>query len=115
MMQVELKAAMLVEVEVPNPGNALLPGMYAEVDLNSAHKIAPVVIPSDALIVRADGAQVAVVRPDNTVHLQKIEVARDYGDRLEVSSGLEQGEKIIMNAGDAAREGLKVEVVSAAK
>jgi RND family efflux transporter MFP subunit len=106
---------MLVEVEVPNRGNALLPGMYAEVDLNSAHKVAPVVIPSDALIVRADGAQVAVVRPDNTVHLQKIEVGRDYGDRLEVSSGLQQGEKIITNAGDAAREGLKVEVVSAAK
>ena len=65
-------------------------------------------IPSDAFIVRADGAQVAIVRPDHTIHLQKIEVARDYGDRLEVSSGLQQGETIIRNPGDV-REGLKVE------
>jgi RND family efflux transporter MFP subunit len=106
---------MLVEVQVPNSANVLLPGMYAEVDLNSAHKVAPVVIPSDALIVRADGAQVAVVRPDNTVHLQKIEVGRDYGDRLEVSSGVEQGQRIIVNPGDVAHEGLKVEVISAGK
>jgi RND family efflux transporter MFP subunit len=102
---------MLVEVEVPNPANALLPGMYAEVDLSSAHKIVPAVIPSDALIIRADGTQVAVVGPDNTVHLQKIDVGRDYGDRLEVSSGLEHGQRIIVNPGDAAQEGLKVEVV----
>jgi RND family efflux transporter MFP subunit len=106
---------MLVEVQVPNSANVLLPGMYAEVDLNSAHKVAPVVIPSDALIVRADGAQVAVVRPDGTVHLQKIEVGRDYGDRLEVSSGVEQGQRIIVNPGDVAHEGLKVEVISAGK
>ena len=37
--------------------------------------------------MRADGTQVAVVRPDHTVHLQKIEVGRDYGDRLEVTGG----------------------------
>jgi hypothetical protein len=71
-------------------------------------------IPSDALIVRADGAQVAVVRPDRTVHLQKIEVARDYGSRLEVSSGLQEGDTIIANPGIEAREGLKVEPVPSA-
>jgi RND family efflux transporter MFP subunit len=106
---------MLVELHVPNSDNALLPGMYAQVDLNNARTVAPVVIPSGALIVRADGSQVAVVRPDHTVHLQKIEVGRDYGDRLEVTGGLQQGETIIANPSDVAREGLQVEPVPAGK
>jgi RND family efflux transporter MFP subunit len=105
---------LLVEINVPNADNALLPGMYAQVDLSSAGTASPLLIPSDALIVRADGAQVAVVRPDHTVHLQKIAVARDYGDRLEVSSGLQEGEMIIANPGDVARDGTKVDPVPVA-
>ncbi len=103
---------MLVELDVPNADNALLPGMYVQVDLGGARTVAPLLIPSDALILRASGAQVAVVGPDRRVHLQKIEVARDYGDRLEVSSGLREGDTIIANPGDVAREGLLVDPVT---
>jgi RND family efflux transporter MFP subunit len=102
---------LLVEIHVPNRGGALLPGMYARVEMMSARTGAPLLIPSEALIARADGTTVAVVRPDGIVHLQKIEVGRDYGDKLEVMSGLREGDWIIPNAGDAAREGLKVEAV----
>jgi RND family efflux transporter MFP subunit len=104
---------MLVEVQVPNNDGALLPGMYAQVDLSSARAEAPLLIPGDALIVRADGTQVAVVRADQTVHLQKIEIGRDYGDRLEVTGGLQQDDTIIVNPGDAVREGVKVSTVPA--
>jgi multidrug efflux pump subunit AcrA (membrane-fusion protein) len=51
------------------------------------------------------------VRPDQTVHLQKIEPGRDYGDRLEVMNGLTAGDLIIANPGDIIREGIKVEAV----
>ena len=100
---------LLVEVHVPNPAGALLPGMYARVDLMSEQPNAPLRIPSDALIVRGEGTEVAVVREDHTVHLQKIEVGRDYGDRLEVVGGLREGQTIIANPGDVVREGLQVE------
>ena len=93
---------LLVEVQVPNADNALLPGMYAQVDLSSVRADPPLLVPSDALIVRADGAQVAVVRPDHTVHLQKIEVGRDYGDRLEVLNGLSEGDTIVSNPASGA-------------
>jgi RND family efflux transporter MFP subunit len=106
---------LLVEVHVPNADGVLFPGMYAQVDLSSARVDPPLLVPSDALIVGADGTSVAVVRPDHTVHLQKIEVGRDYGDRLEVISGLQEGDTIIPNPGDAAREGLKVDPVPAHK
>ena len=104
---------MLVEVQVPNGDGALLPGMYAQVDLSSPRKDAPLLVPDDALIIRADGPQVATLRPDQTVHLQKIEIGRDYGDRLEVTGGLNEGDTIIVNPGDSTREGVKVSPVAA--
>jgi RND family efflux transporter MFP subunit len=99
---------MLVELHVPNREGLLMPGMYAQVNLGSVSANPPVLIPSAALIVLADGTEVATVRPDHTVHLQKIELGRDYGDRLEVLSGLQEGDTIIPNPGDLAREGLRV-------
>jgi RND family efflux transporter MFP subunit len=106
---------MLVEIRVPNPNGLLLPGMYAQVDLSSPRTNPPLLISGDSLIVRADGTQVAVVRPDHTVHLQKIQVGRDYGDNLEVISGLELGDMIISNPGDDVVEGVKVDPVPVEK
>jgi RND family efflux transporter MFP subunit len=106
---------LLVEVHVPNPSGELLPGMYARVDLVDARSHAPLRIPSDALIVRGEGTEVAVVRDGGTVHLQKIEVGRDYGDHLEVAAGLVEGQTIIVNPGDVVREGSRVQPVPVAK
>lgn len=102
---------LLVEVRVPNPSGALLPGMYARVALSGARTNAPLRIPSDALIARGEGTEVAVVRDGHTVHLQKIEVGRDYGDHLDVVGGLTEGDSIIANPGDVVREGSQVQPV----
>ena len=106
---------MLVEVQVPNADGALLPGMYAQVQLSDAKVYAPLVVPGDSLQIGADGTKIALLRPDHTVHFQPIEVGRDYGDKLEVLSGLTEGETIIPKPGDAIREGVKVEPVAADK
>ena len=99
---------LLVEIHLANAGNELLPGMYAEVELSSVRADPPVLVPSEALIVRADGTQVATVRSGNTIHLQKITPGRDYGDRLEVLRGLEPGTTVITNPGDVS-EGMKID------
>jgi RND family efflux transporter MFP subunit len=99
---------MLVEVDVPNPQGTLLPGTYTEVAFSGAHANPPPVVPAAAIIFRTDGAQVAVVHPDGTVHLQKILVGRDYGDRVEILQGLAEGTTIVAVPGDAAREGAKI-------
>jgi multidrug efflux pump subunit AcrA (membrane-fusion protein) len=88
--------------------------MYAQVRLSEGRTstspgVLPIVVPGDSLQVNADGTRVAVVRPDHTVHFQKIEVGRDYGDRLEVLSGLQEGDTIVPRPGDNIREGVKVE------
>jgi RND family efflux transporter MFP subunit len=102
---------LLVELHVPNSDGALLPGMYCQIELSSSRANPPLVIPSDSLIVRTGGMLAAVVRPDHTIHLQPLTVGRDFGDRMEVLSGLHEGDSIIPNPSDIAREGLKVDPV----
>jgi RND family efflux transporter MFP subunit len=99
---------LLTEVQVANPDGALIPGMYADVDLTTPRNDPPALIPGDTLVVRSDGPQVAIVLPDNTVHYQKIQLGRDYGDRIEVLSGLEAGQNVIINPSDAVQEKRKV-------
>jgi RND family efflux transporter MFP subunit len=99
---------MLVEVDVPNADGALFPGTYTEVDLSGSAPNPALVLPAGAILFRTDGSQVAIVQADGTVHLQKIVVGRDYGDRVEVLQGLEDGATIIAAPGDTAREGAKV-------
>lgn len=111
---------MLVEVQVPNTGGTLLPGMYARVDLSNRAAAAsnttePLLIPGDSLIIRANGTQVALVDGRHTVRLQKVEIGRDYGDKLEVLNGLSAGATIIANPGDSAQEGALVNPVPVAE
>jgi RND family efflux transporter MFP subunit len=99
---------MLVEIDVANPDSALFPGTFADVSLSGRRENRPLTIPAAAVVFRTDGAQVAVVQPDDTVHLQKITVGRDFGDRVEVVQGLSEDTIIIAQPGDTARDGAKV-------
>jgi multidrug efflux pump subunit AcrA (membrane-fusion protein) len=65
------------------------------------------------LITRGQGIQVAVVAADNTVHLRTVEVGRDYGNTVEILSGLRPGEQVIDNPPDAVSEGMTVQVAAA--
>ena len=103
---------MLTEVQIPNPNGTLLPGMYAEVDMLAPRQDPPLVIPGDTLIVRADGPQVALITPESTVHFQRVVIGRDYGDKIEVISGLRSGQQLIVNPSDDVREGVKVNPVA---
>jgi RND family efflux transporter MFP subunit len=103
---------MLVEIDVPNSEGTLLPGTYAEVNLSGSRPDAPLVLPATSILFRTDGAQVAIVQPDSVIHLQKVTVGRDYGDRVEILQGLSAGATILAAPGDAAREGTKIIPVS---
>jgi RND family efflux transporter MFP subunit len=102
---------LLTEIEVPNPDGVLLPGMFTQVDLQMLRKSPPLLIPGDTLVVRADGPQVALVSTGGDVHFTRIQLGRDYGDRMEVLSGLQEGQQIAVNPSDAVREGAKVKPV----
>jgi RND family efflux transporter MFP subunit len=102
---------LLTEVQVPNSNGLLLPGMYAQVDLTTPRKNPPLLIPGDTLVVRSTGPQVGVVGARHIVHFQRLQLGRDYGDKIEVLSGLEPGQQVVVNPGDTVQEGAKVNPV----
>lgn len=102
------------EVLIGNGEGRLLPGMYVQIRFSVPRAVRPVLIPAGALVTRAEGARVIVIRPDGTTHYQPVEVGRDYGSRLEITDGLNAGEMVVTSPTDALREGGRVEARPAA-
>jgi RND family efflux transporter MFP subunit len=103
---------LLTEVQIANPGGVLMPGMFADVDLAVPRTDPPLSIPGDALLVRADGPQVAAIGAGDAVHFTKVRLGRDFGDHIEVLAGLKEGDRLIINPSDAVREGVQVKPVA---
>jgi multidrug efflux pump subunit AcrA (membrane-fusion protein) len=98
---------MLTEIQVENRDGELMPGTFATVIFNNVRAMPPVIIPGDALITRSSGMTVALVR-DNRVHLQPVVAGRDYGASVEIREGLQEGDLVVVNPGDSAKEGARV-------
>jgi RND family efflux transporter MFP subunit len=111
----EKSHTLLTEVQVANPDHKLLPGMYAQVKFVLDRPSPPVLAPAEALVVRSDGNYVAVVRPDRTLHFQRVEIGRDYGTQIEITSGLAEGASVVVNPTDDLQEGSQVEPVARPK
>ncbi len=104
--------SLLVEVDVANPTGELLPGAYAEVHLKVPTNIPTYILPVTALIFQAQGMQVAEVDSHSQVKLKPITIGRDFGNEVEILSGLTGQEQIINNPPDSLITGEAVRVVS---
>lgn len=98
---------LLTELQVANPRQLLLSGMYAVVTFNPPPGKGPLTISGDSIAVREGRNVVGVIR-DGTVHLQPVDVGRDFGPVVEVLGGLKEGETIATTFTDDVREGGKV-------
>jgi multidrug efflux pump subunit AcrA (membrane-fusion protein) len=98
-----------VEVDVNNPQGKLLPGAYVFVHFKLPQQQAKLSVPANALLFRSEGLRVAVVR-DGRVHLQPITIAKDNGSTLEVGSGLQPGDQMILDPPDSLAEGQPVRI-----
>jgi RND family efflux transporter MFP subunit len=107
---------MLVEVQVTNRDGKLLPGMYAEVRFKSHRDSPPLLVPGDSLISGNSGQQVALLldtgdgATTKKIHLQAVQIGRDFGAETEIVGGLDGGETVVVNPGDDVREGAIVRV-----
>ena len=93
-----------VQVTLPNPDGKLRPGAYVQVALPSAAH-ARLLVPGNALLFRAEGPRLAVVDANGNVQLRKIDIAQDLGQSLEIESGIEASDKIIINPSDSIADG----------
>lgn len=98
---------LLVEVDVKNPTGELLPGSYASVHLKLPSKINAVTVPSNTLLFRSEGLRIAVVR-NGRAELMPVVLGRDYGDEVEVVSGIQAQDAVIVNPSDSVASGEQV-------
>jgi RND family efflux transporter MFP subunit len=103
---------MLVEVQVPNPDNVLLAGMYTTVRFSLDVQQPPIVVPGAAVIMGAEGTRIAVVDKDNVVSIREVRLGRDFGKTVEIVAGCVEGEQIVLSPSDLLRTGQKVRVAA---
>jgi RND family efflux transporter MFP subunit len=98
-----------VEIDLPNPDQALVPGMYVAVafELQTDDLVQ---IPAAALVFRASGPQVAVVDNGGRVGFRQVTIARDDGNVVQLGSGVSSGERVVLNISSQISEGDKVSV-----
>ncbi len=99
---------LLVEVQTPNRGGHLLPGMYVVVNFVDVKAQPPLIVRGESIVVRDAKTTVAVVK-NNVVHFTPISIGRDYGDQTEVVSGLKEGDIIATTVTDEVHDGAEID------
>jgi RND family efflux transporter MFP subunit len=102
---------LLVEVDVKNHDGKLLPGAFAFVHFTLQGRTHSVVVPANTLLFRSEGLRVGVVR-NGAAELVPITIGRDYGDRVEVLTGLDTADEVILNPSDALVGGTVVRLTN---
>ena len=98
-----------VEVDINNSNGKLLPGAYVFVHFNIAQTHQSLSIPSNTLLFRSEGLRVGVVQ-NGRVHLQPITIGKDNGKSVEISTGLNAQDEVILDPSDSISEGQQVQV-----
>ncbi len=109
-----ISRTLLTEVDVDNPAGQLLPGAYMSVHLKLPEQIRSVTIPANTLLFRAEGLRVGVVK-NNHVALIAAKIGRDYGDTVEILSGLQPSDAIIADPSDSLINGAQVQMREAVR
>jgi multidrug efflux pump subunit AcrA (membrane-fusion protein) len=106
---------LLLELQIQDPKRRLRPGMFASVQLHFDVQNPGILVSGDSVIPRAQGQFVAVVDNNNIAHLQQVHVGRDLGTEVYVTTGLRNGDKIVVNPSDSVQEGVHVQTKPAPK
>jgi RND family efflux transporter MFP subunit len=103
---------LLVEVDVANPDGLLLPGAYSSVHLTLPASAGSITVPSNTLLFRREGLRVAIVH-DGQAQLVPVTIGRDYGENVEIVSGLKTTDDVITDPSDSLIGGTIVHVEDA--
>ena len=103
-----------MEIEVPNPGFRLKPGMYARVRLTVDHRPNALTVPRAAIIDTEGKRGVFLVDEGQTAHFREVQTGLQDGDRVEILDGLTEGERVVTTGALALRDGDRVALVGQA-
>src|SRR5438105_10804340 len=103
---------MLVELQVDNSKNEILPGSYATVRVPQVALGKLVTLPDNTLIFRGKSVQVGVVDAKGVVQLHDVKVGRDFGVQSEILSGVTESDRVIVNPSDSLTTGTTVHIAA---
>jgi RND family efflux transporter MFP subunit len=103
---------LLVEIDIDNATGRLLPGAYVFVHLKLPDQTRSVIVSSNTLIFRKEGLQVGLVRDGKAV-LVPVKIGHDFGNTVEIISGLQPTDAVIVDPSDSLLDGMPVRVKSA--
>ncbi len=100
---------METEVDVPNPQLILMPGMYATAILDLDRRENALCVPVQAISGTGSGATVLVVNRDQKIEERQVTLGIETPTRIEIVSGLKEGEMVIVGSRSQLRAGQSVE------
>ena len=103
---------LLVEVDVDNPDGRILPGAYTFIHVSLPAAVHSVTLPANTLLFRKEGLQAALMRHGHT-QLVPVTIGRDYGDKVEILSGLNTSDEVIVAPSDSLISGTAVRTADA--
>jgi RND family efflux transporter MFP subunit len=105
---------LLVELELDNAKNDIIPGSYITVNFPGGTTQAPLSVPASSLRFRAEGPELFVVGQDGRADLRRVRLGWDLGQRIEITQGLEAQDSVVVNPPESLKGGAPVKVAEAA-
>jgi RND family efflux transporter MFP subunit len=100
-----------VELEADNSHGEILAGSYAQARFSEIPSTVPILQLSDnTLIFRAQGMQIAVIGSGNKVQLRSVRLGRDFGNTVEILSGVNADDRVVLNPPDSIADGDQVQI-----
>jgi RND family efflux transporter MFP subunit len=96
------------EVDIPNPGFALVPGMYAEVVLRAEQHSNALSVPTDAIDRTGKSTSAYTVDSSGVIHISQVKIGIETPQQIEVLSGLKEGDTVIVGRHSGLQDGTKV-------
>ncbi len=96
-----------IEAAIGNPDPRLRSGMFARVSIPIGVRQA-VLVPAGAVIKRGQLSGVWIVRQDGTAHLRWVRLGRTFGDSVEILSGMNGDETVVLSTQQPLVEGDRV-------
>lgn len=96
---------MQVEIRVPNPKGALISGAYVQVSMPIDVNAQALTVPTNVLLFRPEGTRVASVDQNGRVQLKSVKLGTDFGTTVEILSGLDASDRIVVNPADSLADG----------
>lgn len=107
----------MVRIRVANPKHTLRVGMIAEAQIRSDRKLDAMTLPGESVVHDPQGATIVFVYfpQQKRVYAKRVETGTVYGREIQIKSGLEGDESIVVAGQDRLRDGVAVTAASEAK